>query len=237
ARGQQWPGLGDTCIGLERWACWLSGPARSRGGGGPSEKATSQLGLAQVVAEADRVLEDNGTVKETKAVLRRWSSTWVGVARAVKVLSSGKAQKIYPGKWTLSGKKDELQQKLREFVEEAKATKKGLEEAVGDKLAPWAWRSCFARQPDSGAEDWLAKSREEVEAFGEEEVLSWAEAVLNEGKVRDELIQRTVTTLQQQGVTGKSLLELTLEQMMQDGIPRGPAVLLTKKIQLLQEPQ
>ena len=117
--GQQWPGLGDTCIGLERWACWLSGPARSRGGGGPSEKATSQLGLAQVVAEADRVLEDNGTVKETKAVLRGWSSTWVGVARAVKVLSSGKAQKIYPGKWTLSGKKDELQQKLREFVEEA----------------------------------------------------------------------------------------------------------------------
>ena len=83
------------------------------------EKATSQLGLAQVVAEADRLLEDNGTAKETKAVLRRWSSTWVGVARAVKVLSSGKAQKIYPGKWTLSGLKDELQQKLREFVEEA----------------------------------------------------------------------------------------------------------------------
>ena len=80
--GQQWPGLGDTCIGLERWACWLSGPARSRGGGGPSEKATSQLGLAQVVAEADRVLEDNGTVKETKAVLRRWSSMWVGVFKS-----------------------------------------------------------------------------------------------------------------------------------------------------------
>ncbi|CAJ1407320.1 unnamed protein product [Effrenium voratum] len=91
ARGQQWPG-----------------PARSRGGGGPSEKATSQL-LAQVVAEADRVLEDNGTAKETKAVWR-------------------KAQKIYPGKWTLSGLKDELQQKLREFVEEAKAASKGLNE-------------------------------------------------------------------------------------------------------------
>ena len=80
--GQQWPGLGDTCIGLERWACWLSGPARSRGGGGPSEKATSQLGLAQVVAEADRVLEDNGTVEKIKAVLRRWSSTWVGVFKS-----------------------------------------------------------------------------------------------------------------------------------------------------------
>ncbi|CAJ1447947.1 unnamed protein product, partial [Effrenium voratum] len=27
-------------------------------------------------------------------------------------------QKIYPGKWTLSGLKDELQQKVREFVKE-----------------------------------------------------------------------------------------------------------------------
>ena len=43
-----------------------------------------------MTAEAERVLEDNGTVKELKAVLRRWSSTWVGVARAMKVLSSGK---------------------------------------------------------------------------------------------------------------------------------------------------
>ena len=72
--------------------------------------------------------------KETKAVLRRWSSTRVGVARAVKVLSSGKAQKIYPGKWTLSGLKDELQQKLREFVEEAglfaSFAKRPLNEAV-----------------------------------------------------------------------------------------------------------
>ncbi|CAJ1443635.1 unnamed protein product, partial [Effrenium voratum] len=86
-------------------------------------------------------------------------------------------------------------------------------------------------------QDWLAKSREEVEAFGEEEVLSWAEAVLNEGKVRDELIQQTVTTLQQQGVTGKSLRELTLDEQIAAGIPLGPAKLLTKKIQLLQEPQ
>ena len=37
----------------------------------------------------------------------------------MKGLSSGKAQKIYPGKWTLAGKRSELQQKLREFVEEA----------------------------------------------------------------------------------------------------------------------
>ncbi|CAJ1408428.1 unnamed protein product [Effrenium voratum] len=58
--------------------------------------AEDRRDLEEVVAEADRVLEDNGTVKETKAVLRRWSSTLVGVARAAKVLSSGKAQKIYP---------------------------------------------------------------------------------------------------------------------------------------------
>ena len=88
-------------------------------------------------------------------------------------------------------------------------------------------------------QDWLAKSREEVEGFKKAQVSSWAEAVLIDGGLEadDELIQQTVTALQQQGVTGKSLLELTLEQMMQDGIPRGPAVLLTKKIQLLKEPQ
>ncbi|CAJ1417215.1 unnamed protein product [Effrenium voratum] len=186
--GQQWPGLGDTCIGR---------------GGGPSEKATSQLGLAQVVAEADRVLEDNGTVKETKAVLRRWSSTW------------------------------------------AKATKKGLEED-SHRAQVTSWHpgrggvaSRASPQQDSGAEDWLAKSREEVEGFKKAQVSSWAEAVLIDGGLEadDELIQQTVTALQQQGVTGKSLLELTLEQMMQDGIPRGPAVLLTKKIRLLQEPE
>ncbi|CAJ1400191.1 unnamed protein product [Effrenium voratum] len=176
------------------------------------------------IAEAERVLQDNDTVEKIKAVLR-------------------KAQKINPGKWTLSGKKDELKQKLREFVEEAKATLKGLkEDSRREQVTSWhpgrgGVASRASPQQDSGAEDWLAKSREEVEAFGEEEVLSWAEAVLNEGKVRDELIQRTVTTLQQQGVTGKSLRELTLDEQIAAGIPLGPAKLLTKKIQLLQEPQ
>ncbi|CAJ1398818.1 unnamed protein product, partial [Effrenium voratum] len=216
------PGLKDSILAKRHPL--HAGVARRAGAAQEDNSGQDRRDLEEVVAEADRVLEDNGTVKETKAVLR-------------------KAQKIYPGKWTLSGKKDELQQKLREFVEEAKATKKGLEED-SHKAQVTSWHpgrggvaSRASPQQDSGAEDWLAKSREEVEAFGEEEVLSWSEAVLNEGKVRDELIQRTVTTLQQQGVTGKSLLELTLEQMMQDGILRGPAVLLTKKIQLLQEPQ
>ncbi|CAJ1388648.1 unnamed protein product, partial [Effrenium voratum] len=86
-------------------------------------------------------------------------------------------------------------------------------------------------------QDWLAKSREEVEGFGKDQVSRLTEAVLSEGKVRDELIQQTVTTLQQQGVTGKSLLKLTLEKLMQVHILWGPAELLAEKIRLLQEPQ
>ncbi|CAJ1461752.1 unnamed protein product [Effrenium voratum] len=94
-------------------------------------------------------------------------------------------------------------------------------------------------QQDSGAEDWLAKSREEVEGFKKAQVPSWAEAVLIDGGLEadDEFIQRTVTTLQQQGVTGKSLLKLTLEKLMADGVARGPAELLAEKIQLLNEPE
>ena len=88
-------------------------------------------------------------------------------------------------------------------------------------------------------QDWLAKSREEVEGFKKAQVSSWAEAVLIDGGLEadDELIQQTVTALQQQGVIGKSLLELTLDEQIAAGIPLGPAKLLTKKIQLLQEPQ
>ena len=88
-------------------------------------------------------------------------------------------------------------------------------------------------------QDWLAKSREEVEGFKKAQVSSWAEAVLIDGGLEadDEFIQRTVTTLQQQGVTGKSLLKLTLEKLMQVGIPLGPAELLAEKIRLLQQPE
>ena len=67
---------GDTCIGLERWACWLSGPARSRGGGGPSEKATSQPFLAQLIS-VERVLNTSATKKDMQVVMRRFSSTLV----------------------------------------------------------------------------------------------------------------------------------------------------------------
>ncbi|CAJ1460901.1 unnamed protein product [Effrenium voratum] len=158
-----------------------AGVARRAGAAQEDNSGQDRRDLEEVVAEADRVLEDNGTVKETKAVLR-------------------KAQKIYPGKWTLSGKKDELQQKLREFVEEAKATKKGLEED-SHRAQVTSWHpgrggvaSRASPQQDSGAEaggshapglvvgecwqDWLAKSREEVEGFKKAQVSSWAEAVL-----------------------------------------------------------
>ncbi|CAJ1453186.1 unnamed protein product [Effrenium voratum] len=178
------------------------------------------------IAEAERVLQDNDTVEKIKAVLR-------------------KAQKINPGKWTLSGKKDELKQKLREFVEEA--TLKGLkEDSHRAQVTSWhpgrgGVASRASPQQDSGAEDWLAKSREEVEGFKKAQVPSWAEAVLIDGGLEadDEFIQRTVTALQQQGVTGKSLLELTLEELMAApyNIPGGPAKLLAEKIRLLQEPQ
>ncbi|CAJ1458019.1 unnamed protein product [Effrenium voratum] len=96
-------------------------------------------------------------------------------------------------------------------------------------------------QQDSGAEDWLAKSREEVEGFKKAQVSSWAEAVLIDGGLEadDEFIQRTATTLQQQGVTGKSLLKLTLEKLMAApySVPGGPAELLAEKIRLLQQPE
>ncbi|CAJ1337293.1 unnamed protein product, partial [Effrenium voratum] len=94
--------------------------------------------------------------------------------------------------------------------------------------------------------DWLAKSREEVEAFGEEEVLSWAEAVLRakgyKGSRGDSntAISRTVSVFKGNFVIGAALLELTLEKMIAApyNIPGGPAELLAKKIQLLlKEPQ
>ncbi|CAJ1359830.1 unnamed protein product, partial [Effrenium voratum] len=91
------PGLKDSILAKRHPL--HAGVARRAGAAPEDNSGQDQLDLEEVVAEADRLLEDNGTAKETKAVLR-------------------KAQKIYPGKWTLSGLKDELQQKLREFVEE-----------------------------------------------------------------------------------------------------------------------
>ncbi|CAJ1398025.1 unnamed protein product [Effrenium voratum] len=110
-----------------------AGVARRAGAAQEDNSAEDRLDLEEVVAEADRVLEDNGTAKETKAVLR-------------------KAQKIYPGKWTLSGLKDELQQKLREFVEEAKAASKGLNEDL-----------LLARQQQASAQRQVETAQQQVE--------------------------------------------------------------------------
>ncbi|CAJ1387304.1 unnamed protein product, partial [Effrenium voratum] len=91
--------------------------------------------------------------------------------------------------------------------------------------------------------DWLAKSCEEVASFGEEEVLTWAKAVLAAGGLKGPAentkkgIGRVLKILSENEVTGKSLLKLTLEKLMADGVPRGPAELLAEKIQLLNEPQ
>ncbi|CAJ1370356.1 unnamed protein product [Effrenium voratum] len=182
--------------------------------------AEDRLDLEEAIAEAERVLQDNDKVEKIKAVLR-------------------KAQKINPGKWTLSGKKDELKQKLREFVEEAKATKKGLEEdSHRAQVTSWhPGRGGVASRASPQQDDWLAKSREEVEGFSIAQVSDWVRAVLLAAGFEADDITEVTPILLKQKVIGAALLKLTLEELMQDGVPRGPAKLLAEKIQLLQEPQ
>ena len=82
-----------------------------------------------------------------------------------------------------------------------------------------------------------------MEAFGEEEVLSWAEAVLRAGGLKGTVenarrgVGRVLSILSENEVTGQSLLRLTLDEQIAAGIPLGPAKLLAEKIQLLKEPQ
>ncbi|CAJ1376558.1 unnamed protein product, partial [Effrenium voratum] len=119
---------------------WLHAGVALRARAREDNNAEDRLHLEEAIAEAKRVLQDNDTVEKIKAVLR-------------------KAQKINPGKWTLSGKKDELKQKLREFVEEAKATLKGLkEDSRRAQVTSWhpgrgGVASRASPQQDSGAED------------------------------------------------------------------------------------
>ncbi|CAJ1388713.1 unnamed protein product [Effrenium voratum] len=125
------PGLKDSILAKRHPL--HAGVARRAGAAQEDNSGQDRLDLEEVVAEADRVLEDNGTAKETKAVLR-------------------KAQKIYPGKWTLSGLQDELQRKLREFVEEAKAASKGLKEDL-----------VLARQQQASAQRQVETAQQQVE--------------------------------------------------------------------------
>ncbi|CAJ1454342.1 unnamed protein product [Effrenium voratum] len=150
------PGLKDS-ISVAKRHPLHAGVARRAGAAQEDNSDEDRLDLEEVVAEADRVLEDNGTLKETKAVLR-------------------KAQKIYPGKWTLSGLKDELQQKLREFVEEAKAASKGLKEdlllqqlklAIAQQEAAQEQEvkavAGLEKAEDSGTKEEVEKAEEQVE--------------------------------------------------------------------------
>ena len=94
-------------------------------------------------------------------------------------------------------------------------------------------------------QDWLAKSCEEVASFGEEEVLTWAKAVLAAGGLKGPAentmkgIGRVLKILSENEVTGKALLRLTVEKMMAApyNIPGGPAEILAERIQLLKEPE
>ncbi|CAJ1443942.1 unnamed protein product [Effrenium voratum] len=217
------PGLKDS-ISVAKRHPLHAGVARRAGAAQEDNSAEDRLDLEEVIAEAERVLDDNDTVEKIKAVLR-------------------KAQKIYPGKWTLTGKRSELQQKLREFVEEAKAALNGLEEVTSRHPGRGGVALRASPQQDSDAEaglggfgqDWLAKSRKEVEGFSKAQVSNWVEAVLLDAGFEADDITEVTRILLKQKVIGAALLQLTLEELMQDGVPRGPAKLLDEKIRLLQE--
>ncbi|CAJ1400187.1 unnamed protein product [Effrenium voratum] len=126
----------------------------------------------------------------------------------------------------------------------------GWKDSRGPQVTRWhpgrgGVASRASPQQDSGAEDWLAKSCEEVASFGEEEVLTWAKAVLAAGGLKGPAentmkgIGRVLKILSENEVTGKALLRLTVEKMMAApyNIPGGPAEILAERIQLLKEPQ
>ncbi|CAJ1376474.1 unnamed protein product [Effrenium voratum] len=90
--------------------------------------------------------------------------------------------------------------------------------APGDTLAPWAWRSCFARQPAGQRRGGLARQ----EPRGGGGLLSnWVEAVLLDAGFEADDITEVTPILLKQKVIGAALLQLTLEELMQDGVPRG----------------
>ncbi|CAJ1443945.1 unnamed protein product [Effrenium voratum] len=144
-----------------------------------------------VIAEAERVLDDNDTVEKIKAVLRRWSSTWV--------------TSRHPGRGGVA---------LRASPQQDSDAEAGL---------------------GGFGQDWLAKSRKEVEGFSKAQVSNWVEAVLLDAGFEADDITEVTRILLKQKVIGAALLQLTLEELMQDGVPRGPAKLLDEKIRLLQE--
>ncbi|CAJ1353432.1 unnamed protein product, partial [Effrenium voratum] len=94
----------------------------------------------------------------------------------------------------------------------------GFLRATGDTLAPWVWRSCFARQPAGQRRGGLARQ----EPRGGGGLLSnWVEAVLLDAGFEADDITEVTPILLKQKVIGAALLQLTLEELMQDGVPRG----------------
>ncbi|CAJ1375946.1 unnamed protein product [Effrenium voratum] len=161
-----------------------AGVARRAGAAQEDNSGQDRLDLEEVVAEADRVLEDNGTAKETKAVLR-------------------KAQKIYPGKWTLSGLKEELQQKLREFVEEAKAASKGLKEDL--LLARQQLKLALAQQEAAQEQEVKAVARlEKAEESGTKEEVEKAERKVEKAERKVERAKKEVKEAKASGRTKES---------------------------------
>ena len=88
-------------------------------------------------------------------------------------------------------------------------------------------------------QDWLAKSREEVEGFSKAQVSNWVEAVLLDAGFEADDITEVTPILLKQKVIGAALLKLTLEKLMAApySVPGGPAELLAEKIRLLQQPE
>ena len=77
-----------------------------------------------------------------------------------------------------------------------------------------------------------------MEGFRKAQVSSWVAAALRDAGFDEHDITEVIgAAWLKKKVIGAAWPELTLEQMMQDGIPHGPAVLLAKKIQLLKGPR
>eukprot|EP00931_Biecheleriopsis_adriatica_P003123 TRINITY_DN10441_c0_g1_i1.p1 TRINITY_DN10441_c0_g1~~TRINITY_DN10441_c0_g1_i1.p1 ORF type:complete len:915 (-),score=172.48 TRINITY_DN10441_c0_g1_i1:42-2708(-) len=80
---------------------------------------------------------------------------------------------------------------------------------------------------------WLALGRDGVEQLHVAESVQWAEAIMSARDVDKDLIDKTKQILQQQGIGGRQLLKLHLEEFMHDGVPRGPAMELVEGIRSL----
>ncbi|CAJ1339158.1 unnamed protein product, partial [Effrenium voratum] len=116
--------------------------------------AEDRLDLEEAIAEAERVLQDNDKVEKIKAVLRRWSSTWVGVFKSGERFQLRKSAEDKPREVDPFREERRVEAKTARVRGRGQSNQKGLgrgfPQGTGDKLAPWAWRSCFARQPAAG---------------------------------------------------------------------------------------